>query len=186
MEEKNKIEAEEEPCTVEAEGDIEELSAKAESYDIIEADYRRLKDIAERNGCDVGGMISSIERSAAESRRARLSERCPDGELVEHILSLEAERGVGARSDFEELKEMFPEIGDVSQLPPSVVKAAQLRGSTLLDEYLRYSLRLRRMRDAAEEAEKRAAASSIGSQRNSSSNEIDPSSAEFIKAIWGR
>ena len=191
MDEKEKIETAEEKEETEAgtendEARLEDLSDKAESFEIIEADDERLKNMAEKNGCDVGGMISAIEQAAVDKRREALLARCGDEELIDHILSLEASVSHGARSDFDELKALFPEINEVSKLPASVVKASKLRGSTLLDEYLRYELRKKREAQAAAAARKRAAENSVGSQRNSSSNDIDPSSAEFIKAIWGR
>ena len=187
MDEKEKNEtAEEKDGNETDEARLEELNDKAESFEIIEADYERLKNMAEKNGCDVGGMISAIEQAAIDKRREALLARCDDEELIDHVLSLEAAVSHGARSDFDELKALFPEISEVSKLPASVVKASKLRSSTLLDEYLRYELRKKREAQAAAAARKRAAENSIGSQRNLSSNDIDPSSAEFIKAIWGR
>ncbi len=163
-----------------------ETEEKAESFEIIESDYERLRGIAERKGVDVGALISAIEQSDIEERRQNLNGSCSDPELVEHILSLEAQVKCGGRSDMDELCRLFPEIKEVSQLPKAVVKASQLRGSTLLDEYLRYRIKSRRAAEAEALMQKQAAQNSIGSQRNASASEFDPSAAEFIKALWGR
>ncbi len=188
--EDNKVKNEEESCETAIDGeediDSKENEEKAESFDIIESDYERLRGIAERKGVDVGALITAIEQSDIDERRQSLSVSCSDPELVEHILSLEAQLKCGGRSDMAELSALFPEIKEASQLPTAVIKASKLRGSTLLDEYLRYQIKSRRAAEAKALAQSKAAQNSIGSQRNASASELDPSAAEFIKALWGR
>ncbi len=163
-----------------------ENAEKAQSFEIIESDYERLKGLAERKGVDVGAMISIIEQADLEERRRALSDSCSDPELIDHVLELEAQAKCGGRSDIAEVTALFPEIKGVSALPPEVVKASKLRGSTLLDEYLRHRIKERRAKEAQILAEKQAEKNSIGSQRNAAAASLDPSAAEFIKALWGR
>ena len=82
-----------------------------------------------------------------------------------------------------ELKEEFPEIKDISDLPESVVENARLKGTLLLDEYLRYRHTAKRnARKAAAQSED-ANNASIGSQTDRRGG-VSPETAEFLKGLW--
>ena len=76
------------------------------------------------------------------------------------------------------------EITDINELPDEVVDASRLRGSSVLDEYLRYRRReeiktLREMQNMTD-----AARSSMGAQSNHAAPD-NPERNLFIKALWG-
>ena len=84
---------------------------------------------------------------------------------------------------FQELKQEFPEIKDISDLPESVVENARLRGTLLLDEYLRYRLAAHKAEDRAKNGRIAADNMSIGSQTDRKGG-INPETTEFLKGLW--
>lgn len=63
---------------------------------------------------------------------------------------MQLEKSGEESDDFAELTAEFPKIKSISDLPDSVVQKSELRGTKLLDEYLRY--RLTEEREAASAA----------------------------------
>ncbi len=167
--------------------DIEEASVLAQKgmkFDMISGDFERIKKLAAADKMSIGEFVTALEKKSEEVRLSALLQRCSgDEELARHIADLEKSNtdevcGTG------ELFEQFPEISDLSQLPDEVVGAAQLRGSSVLDEYLRYRRReeikaLREMQSMSD-----AARSSMGAQSNHAAPD-NPERNLFIKALWG-
>ncbi len=190
----NKADGKQSAVKVDFDGEIKEftqneaslLAAKGIKYDMICDDFERIKQLAQDRGCDVSGLISSLENEQENLRKAELLEKCSgDKALVEHILALEkADNDTDLR--FKELKEQFPDIEDISQLPKEVTAAANERGSALLDEYLRYLRKMELAREKADLSSTLAQNSAVGSQADSQMSGYDPAKTEFIKGIWGR
>lgn len=163
------------------------LAQKGLKLDLILPDFERIKQLAAKDGKTVGEFIGTLENQRSLSRRDELLKISGGNEeLAEHILELEKNADRNDTNGFEELKKNFPRFKDVSELPVEVVENSRLKGSRLLDEYLRYRLFEERSRNEAKKAEEQAALCAVGSQKFGQSETEDPTNAEFLKGLWGR
>lgn len=159
-----------------------ELAQKGLKFEAIAADYENLRRIASESGKSVSEFLCALEQDSREARKKELLEKCGGNEeMADYILSLEKnpEEGLG----FEELKAEFPEIKDISDLPESVAENAKLKGTLLLDEYLRYRHNAKKNARKAAAQSENALAASIGSQTDRRGG-ISPETAEFLKGLW--
>lgn len=167
---------------------IDEASRLAQlglKFEAISENYDTLKALAQGENKSVSGFLQELKNIKSESRRQTLLEKCGgDGELAEHILKLEGEKG-NENDGFSELREYFPSFKSREDLPEQVVENAELKGTLLLDEYLRFCLCERMKTKEAARLQKSAQISSVGSQL-SRSGAVDPEAAEFLKGIWKR
>ena len=88
----------------------------------------------------VSEFVEMLKTQKLEARRQELLEKCGgDKDLAEHFLNLEQGN---SKNDggFEEVKNYFSEIKDEEDLPWEVLEKSRLKGTKLLDEYLRYLL----------------------------------------------
>lgn len=160
-----------------------ELAQKGMKYDIIVKDYDDLKALAAEEGKSVAEYIAMLKDNKLSVRRNELTEKCGgDKELAEHFLNLE-QGGKERDNGFDEVKEYFPDIKTEEQLPFEVLEQSHLKGTRLLDEYLRYLLTETRKRQKAEAEKKIAEKRSTGSLQNKSGS-LDPEAAEFLKGLW--
>lgn len=159
-----------------------ELAQKGLKFEAIAADYENLKRIAADNGKSVSEFLCALERENREVRKKELLEECGGNEeMADYVLSLEKPRE--ENSGFEELKAEFPNIKDISDLPQSVIQNAQMKGTLLLDEYLRYRHNEKKnARRAAAQSESNNALS-VGSQTDRKGG-TSPETAEFLKGLW--
>lgn len=159
-----------------------ELAQKGLKFEAIAADYENLKRIAAKSGKSVSEFLCVLEQENRETRKKELLEECGGNEeMADYVLSLEnnPEENLG----LEELKAEFPDIKDISDLPESVVQNAKMKGTLLLDEYLRYRHNEKRSaRKAAAQSENNDALS-IGSQTDRKGG-VSPETAEFLKGLW--
>lgn len=158
------------------------LAQKGLKFESIEEDYGNLKKIASSSGKSVAQFLLELEKSEALKRKEELTEKCGGNEeMADYVLGLE--KGREEICGFEELQREFPEIKDISSLPQSVVENAQIKGTLLLDEYLRY--RHTEKKNARKSAANSASAenSSIGSQTDRRGG-TDPEALEFLKGLW--
>lgn len=159
-----------------------ELAQKGLKFEAIADDYESLKRIAKEDGQSVSEFLNALENSRREDRKKELTEKCGGNEeMAEYVLGLEGNSGDG--NGFEELKQEFPEIKDISDLPESVVENARLRGTLLLDEYLRYRLAAHKAAHRAENGRIATDNMSIGSQTDRKGG-INPETTEFLKGLW--
>ncbi len=160
-----------------------ELAQKGMKFDVISKDYDELKGLAKAEGKSVGEFIEALKSRKNAIRENEILEKCGgDRQFAEHILQLE--NGTKAESNgLSELLENFPKIKSLADLPESVVESAQLKGTLLLDEYLRY---LHRQQLAARQSVKsqlKAEQSAMGSLLNKRGNE-NPEAIEFLRGLW--
>lgn len=159
-----------------------ELAQKGLKFEAIAADYENLKCIAAENGKSVSEFLCTLEESNREARKKELLEKCGGNEeMADYVLGLEKkpEENMG----LEELKTEFPDIKDISDLPQSVVENAKMKGTLLLDEYLRYlHTENNNARKAAAQGES-AISASVGSQTDRKGG-VSPETAEFLKGLW--
>ena len=161
------------------------LAQKGMKFELIENDFSRIRELARQKGVTLSQYVSELEESAASNHQNELLQRCNgDRELCDRIIELENANTKDI--DISEIRENFPEIDSIEKLPEQVTENARLRGSNLLDEYLRYLLKLGKSRAENELASILAESSSTGSQSNPQNNACDIARNEFIKGIWGR
>ena len=159
-----------------------ELAQKGMKYEQISADYKRLRDLASAKGVGVSAYLGMLETEDTALRKTKLLESCGGNEeLVEHIMKLENSKAYDY--GFAELQEFFPEFKDIEQLPESVVSAARLKRSCLMDEYLRYLLLQNRIAKNAELQRKNSIKASIGSQL-AFTDEQDGVNLAFLQGLW--
>ncbi len=160
------------------------LAQKGMKYDIIYKDYETLKELASKEDKSVAEYLEGLKNARLESRRNELLAKCGgDTDLAEHFLKLEQAVKKETENDFNELREYFPAIKDIEQLPEEVVESSRLKGSSLLDEYLRYLLREKRKQSRAEAEILNADKKSMGSLQNKNGG-ISPEAIEFLKGLW--
>lgn len=160
-----------------------ELVQKGMKFDSISKDYDKLKQVAMESGKSVSEFINELQINAINRKKDELTEKCGgDISLAEHILKLESKNIDEARG-FDELKEKFPDFKSVENLPQSVLENAKLRGSLLLDEYLRYKLEQEIAVNNSISKQQQAQIASTGSQLGKKGNE-NPETAEFLKGLW--
>ncbi len=166
--------------------EIKILEEKSRKYDLIKDDYEAFKNAAEQNGQTVVEFLNSVLKEREEKRLNELIEQTGGNEeLSRKILSFEKEKK-GNENDFgfSELKEMFPEKKEIGELPVEVTENAQIKGTKLLDEYLRYLLKEHRLKEEAKKNSLKAKNASTGALNNESGN--SDTSNEFIRGIWNR
>ena len=165
------------------ETELNEVYKKAREYDVIINDYNALLKLSHEKGISVPELINSIKHENDTKRLSELTEKCNgDEELAKHILELESALEQ-TNDDFAEIKKFFPKFKDKGELPLSVTENARLRGTLLLDEYLRYLLTENlNTKNALKEQELRDRAST-GSLTTRKS-EINPEAAEFLRGLW--
>ena len=167
--------------------DIDEaavLAQKGMKFDMISGDFDRIRKLAAKGGKSIGEYVTALEEQAAGTRLAELTQKCGgDQSLAQHIIELENGDDTPTVGGAEELFENFPEITDIESLPEEVISAARLRGSSVLDEYLRYRRRQELNAEREMQSMNAAAAASIGAQGFSAPD--NPERSEFIKALWG-
>ncbi len=160
------------------------LAQKGMKYEIICKDYEALKALATEDGKSVAEYLEHLKNAKLQSRRNELLEKCGgDTDLAEHFLSLEQAVKKETENDFNEVKKYFPAIKEIEQLPEEVVESSRLKGSSLLDEYLRYLLNEKVKQRKAEEEIQKADKKSMGSLQNKNGG-ISPEAVEFLKGLW--
>ncbi len=160
------------------------LAQKGMKFDLISEDYKTLKVLSQKNNKSVREFLEDLKLSDYNKRANELCEKCGGDEaLAKHIIALE-NGGIGnGLRGFEELQSFFGEIKSIEDLPQTVRESAELKGSLLLDEYLRYLLNEKREKEKAVKANLFSKEASIGSQQSRKGN-ITPEASEFLRGLW--
>ena len=162
--------------------DAARLAQMGLKFEAIADDYEALKNIAAKAGHSVSEYIAELSRQNDENRRQELTEECGGNEkMADYVMQLE--KSGEESDDFAELTAEFPKIKSISDLPDSVVQKSELRGTKLLDEYLRYRLTEEREAASAALKQKNAENLSLGSLTDRKGG-INPETAEFLKGLW--
>ncbi len=159
------------------------LVQKGMKFDMIAADFEILKKLAKSKGKNVSEFILDLSAEYKEKRLAELCEKCGgDRDFAQHIIELESDCGEETRG-FGELKENFPQIKTLEDLPESVIAAANIKGSLLLDEYLRYLHKEQTTLKESIKKQTKVNESVIGPFKSNKGNE-NPETAEFLRGLW--
>lgn len=160
------------------------LAQKGMKFDSIKDDFEQIKKLARTHGKSIPEFIQAMKQNETELRRKELLQKCSgDTELVDKITALEEKASENGYDSFDEVKEFFPKIQNVEALPEQVVENTRLKGTLLLDEYLRYLLAQKRRQEKSIKSQAEAEKLSIGSQFNQNAP-VSPESEEFIKGLW--
>lgn len=160
------------------------LAQKGMKFDLIEKDFKLLKNLANKVEKSVSGFLEDLKQKAFEQRKKELLEKCSgDTDLVDKIMMLESGNCGEEPCGFTELKTAFPSIKSIEQLPAKVIEASRLKGTLLLDEYLRYRLEQKSEAGKRMKAQENAEKLSLGSQLNRK-NVANRETEEFIKGLW--
>ena len=158
------------------------LAQKGLKFESIEKEYNLLKQLASRENKSIPNYIAELERRYNEEKKQSLTEKCGGNqEIAEHILALEKEKK--ASDGFEELSTAFPEIKSKENLPQEVLNNAELKGTLLLDEYLRYLLSQKRNAQTVARKQREGEKSSTGSLTNHRDSQTSETE-EFLKGLW--
>ena len=160
------------------------LAQKGMKFDLISGDLDRLRLLAQKSGESVTDFITLLEKQRNEVRMKEILEECGGNEQIARRL-LDAEEVKEQKSDLDEVSAYFPHIKQLSDLPQAVVEKASLTGENLLNCLLRYRLDAENKERALKSEQRAAAASSVGSLKNSGGG-IDAVNAEFLRGLWGR
>lgn len=165
-------------------GEASLLAQKGMKFDLIKEDFELLKNLAKRKNKSIPEYLQALKQGEIDSRKNELLEKCGgDTELAEKISELEERENGNAFDSFAEVKKFFPKIENEDSLPREVVESSKLKGTLLLDEYLRYLLAQKRRQEKSIKSKEEAEKSSVGSQFNRK-NSLSPESEEFIKGLW--
>ena len=160
------------------------LAQKGMKFDLISDDYKVLKSLSIKNNKSVTEFLDDLKTREYNKRASELCEKCGgDEELVKHIIELEDKQDTTELCGFEELQKYFPNIKTKEDLPFAVRESAELKGSLLLDEYLRYLLNQKVENNKAIKLNRFSESASIGSQLNRNGN-ITPEASEFLRGLW--
>lgn len=160
------------------------LAQKGMKFELILKDFNTLKELSAKAGKSVTLFLEDMKNAVYCERKAALTEKCGgDTELAEHIISLEKEGVTVSDMGFSELQEFFPQITEKEDLPQEVIEASMLKGTLLLDEYLRYRLAEELRTKEALKKQKHCENISIGSQLNRKGSD-NPETTEFLKGLW--
>lgn len=163
-----------------------QLAQKGMKYDLVSDVLNTLKNLSAENGKSITQYLNKLKQEHLNKRAKLIEEKCGgDKEFAQHILALEGNVLPSDISGFDELKKNFPQIKSLDDLPETVVESARLKGTLLLDEYLRFLLASQNAAKEAEKQTKQAIKSSVGSQLNKIGR-INPETAEFLKGLWQR
>ncbi len=159
------------------------LIQKGLKYELIEDDYLSLKDMADESGLPVTEFLKNLQKSRQSERLNALKEQAGGNEeLAKRVIDLE-NKNKPENKDFKELQSEFPEIKEIGELPQEVIENSSVKGSRLLDEYLRYLHKKSRKEAAKQHTEKENLKAGVGSQK---SEDTAAEQNEFIKGIWNR
>lgn len=159
------------------------LAQKGMKYEAIINDYSAIKDLALLDNLSVPLFIENLKQKRLAEKRNDLTERCGgDKALAEHILELEGFKKDNIRG-FDELSGLFPQFKAIEDIPSSVLARAELKGTLLLDEYLRYRLENELSIKELLKNRKKAENMSLGSQQSYQSS-LNPEAEEFLKGLW--
>ena len=161
----------------------QELAQKGMKFDLIAKDYEALKNLAKADNLSVGEYLMALERQKSNDRQNEILGKCGDDtEFAQYVLQLEKGKTDEVKG-FSELKENFPQIKGVEDLPESVVEAAKMKGTLLLDEYLRYLHTQDALMKKSIKNQREARECAMGPMLNKNGAE-NPAAAEFLKGLW--
>lgn len=163
--------------------EAKELAQKGLKYDAVSKIFERLKILSADEGKSVLEYIAGLERKAMLKRAEGLIDSCSNKDELLELISNWGNDKKPSVLGFDELKNAYPEMDDISKVPEEVVENANLYGRNLFDEYLRYLFQTKIREEKINKA--LAENKSIGSQSKKDNGSFDPIGSRFLKGLWG-
>lgn len=169
------------------EGEVGGWVAKGRQLDELTPTLDRIAAMAQARGQDLNTFVDELEHSFDANELQALTDQCGgNAEAAKQLFDLQREKrranfkGLAARQseeaaaeresltqrmgdDLAEVQKEFPDIRELRDLPPEVVREACDRDIALLDSYLRWQLRNGRRVEEAKRQQAKAAEASTGS-----------------------
>lgn len=159
------------------------FAQKGMKYDVIKENYDELLNLAIRSGKSVPQYLNDLKSLNFTERVNYLTDKCGgDSSFAEHIAKMEFE-GREYNNGFNELKAIFPKFKTLDDVPTEILENATLKGTLLLDEYLRYRLNNERNSKEAKANLEKSEKLSLGSLVNRKGAE-SPETEEFLRGLW--
>ena len=156
------------------------LAQKGLKFQMIEEDFSKLRDLAGKQKMSIPEYISALQKNQEKLRKDEILKEYKESDaLAERIVELE--RG-DEEDGLSELREFFPTVKSLDDLPRAVVESARLKGENLLNTYLKYRIVKRRQADDERNTARAAKDASIGSLKSGG----DTAGDDFIRALWGK
>lgn len=156
------------------------LAQKGLKFEAIEKEYNSLKELSAKESKSVPQFLKDLSHRLSGEKLKDLKEKCGgDEEIALRLLELDGK----ADNGLEELKEAFPEIKSIEDLPQEVKEKSELKGTLLLDEYLRFLLSQEKMAKNARKEERKATSASTGSL-SSNKGAINAEAQSFLNGLW--
>lgn len=160
------------------------LAQKGLKYDTVKDELERLKKIAASSGKNITDFITEMENQKKNAHKNDLLESCSGNEeLVNRIIELEGNSVNDEILGFSELRNEFPNIKEISDVPSEVLEEIEIKGGNLFDAYLRYLHKQTRQATRYMEQKNKTEQSSVGSQLGHGST-VSNANEEFIKGLW--
>lgn len=160
------------------------LAQKGMKFDLIAEQYAVLKNLSNNVGKSVPQFLEDLKTEQYLKRKEELVSKCGGDEaLALHIIDLENQKANVNLAGVDEFFKIFPEVKDIDTLPQEVLSRAELNGTLLADEYLRYLYLKQKEKSEAEKRQHNTEKFSVGSQLNHS-GVINAEAAEFLKGLW--
>lgn len=161
----------------------QELAQKGMKFDLIAKDYEALKNLAKADNLSVGEYILALKRQKSTDRQNEILGKCgEDTEFAQYVMELEKGK-TDELLGFKELNENFPQIKSLEDLPECVIEAAKMKGTLVLDEYLRYLHNQDTLMKKSIKNQREARDCAMGPMQNKKGAE-NPAIAEFLKGLW--
>lgn len=160
------------------------LAQKGLKYDTVKDELERLKKIAASSGKNITDFITEMENQKKNAHKNDLLESCSGNEeLVNRIIELEGNSVNDEILGFSELRNEFPNIKEIADVPGEVLEEIEIKGGNLFDAYLRYLHKQTRQATRYMEQKNKTEQSSVGSQLGHGST-VSNANEEFIKGLW--
>lgn len=152
-------------------------------FETAKEEYKAILEFCRSEGKSVPQLIKELYETRQQKRFEELTIQCGGNtQIAQHILELE-DNSPKQLNDFDEIKKYFPHIKNSNELPETVLKSAEQKGTLLLDEFLRYLLKEEINSKNAIREQRATEKASTGSLGDRKSN-INPEAEEFIRGLW--
>lgn len=181
---------------------------KGMKYESLEPSLNKLKYLAASTGASLTDVVDKLYAASDQLLMQKLLKRTGgDQVLADTLFQAEKEKQGKAYAavvlsekraaaterydttqrlagEFLELQKECPELDSFSKVPEMVAKAAALKGTRLMDEYLLYRHRQERLANAEAGRQKRTGEAAMGSQAGGGDDGLSAQVSAMLKGVW--
>ncbi len=157
------------------------MAQKGLKFDLIESDFKRLKELSEAEGLSVKEFLNALTAQKQQEKLNELTKQCGGNTtLAQRLLNAESKENKAPAAD---LFAEFPNLSE-NDIPEDVKTAAELKGTGLLFEYLLYNHRKAVAANEETSRQEKVRSQSLGSLSTGALKTA--ADAEFLKGVWGK